>query len=58
MQGVDNMFEVDSICKILDKVCEIAGKTYGADKNDDISIRVITDHIKTAMFMIDLFLLF
>ena len=52
MQGVDNMFEVDSIRKILDKVCEIAGKTYGADKNDDISIRVITDHIKSAMFMI------
>mgnify|MGYP001086198989 CR=1 FL=1 len=52
MQGVDNMFEVDSIRKILDKVCEIAGKTYGADKNDDISIRVITDHIKSSMFMI------
>ena len=49
MQGVDNMFEVDSIRKILDKVCEIAGKTYGADKNDDISIRVITDHIKSVI---------
>ena len=52
MQGVDNMFEVDSIRKILDKVCEIAGKTYGKDKEDDISIRVCTDHIKSAMFMI------
>ena len=52
MQGVDNMFEVDSIRKILDTVCEIAGKTYGADKNNDISIRVCTDHIKSAMFMI------
>ncbi len=52
MQGVDNMFEVDSIKKVLDNVCAIAGKTYGEDKNDDISIRVITDHIRSATFMI------
>ena len=52
MQGVDNMFEVDSIRRILDKVCEISGKVYGADSGKDISIRVITDHIKSAMFMI------
>lgn len=52
MQGVDNMFEVDSIRKVLDHVCDIAGKTYGKDKNDDISIRVITDHIRSATFMI------
>ncbi len=52
MQGVDNMFEVDTNRKILDKVCEIAGKTYGVNENNDISIRVCTDHIKSAMFMI------
>ncbi len=52
MQGVDNMFEVDTVRKILDKVCEISGKVYGADKDDDISIRVITDHARSAMFMI------
>jgi alanyl-tRNA synthetase len=52
IQGVDNMFEVDSIKNILDKVCQISGKTYGVDKNSDVSIRVITDHIKGAMFMI------
>ena len=52
MQGVDNMFEVDTVRKILDHVCLIAGKVYGADKKDDVSIRVITDHIKGAMFMI------
>ena len=52
IQGVDNMFEVDTIRKILDRVCAVAGKTYGEDKNDDISIRVITDHVKSAMFMI------
>ncbi len=52
MQGVDNMFEVDSIRKVIDKVCEISGKTYGDDANNDISIRVITDHSRSAMFMI------
>ncbi len=52
MQGVDNMFEVDTVRKILDTVCAIAGKTYGDDKENDISIRVITDHIRSSMFMI------
>ncbi len=52
MQGVDNMFEVDSVRKIIDTVCEISGKKYGVDANDDISIRVITDHTRSATFMI------
>ena len=52
MQNVENMFEVDSVRKILDKVCEISGKTYGADANNDISIRVVTDHTRSATFMI------
>ncbi len=52
MQGVNNMFEVDTIRKVLDNVCAIAGKEYGLDKNTDISIRVITDHIRSATFMI------
>ena len=52
MQDVDNMFEVDSIRKVIDKVCEISGKKYGNDANNDISIRVITDHSRSAMFMI------
>ena len=52
MQDVDNMFEVDSVRKIIDTVCEIAGKEYGKDAKDDISIRVITDHTRSATFMI------
>ena len=52
MQGVDNLFEVDTVRALLDRVCEIAGKKYGADKDDDISIRVITDHTRSATFMI------
>ena len=52
MQGVDNMFEVDTIRNILDKVCEISGKTYGQDQKVDVSIRAITDHARAATFMI------
>lgn len=52
MQGVDNMFEVDSIRNILDKVCAISGKEYGKENNTDISIRAITDHARAATFMI------
>ena len=52
MQGVDNMFEVDGVRKILDKVVEISGKQYGVDAKNDISIRVITDHVRGATFMI------
>ncbi len=52
MQDVDNMFEVDTVRKILDTVCAIAEKKYGVDKDHDISIRVVTDHIRSATFMI------
>ena len=52
MQGVDNLFEVDTVQNILKTVCSIAGKTYGEDKDDDVSIRVVTDHIRSATFMI------
>ncbi len=52
MQGVDNMFEVDSIRHIIDAISEVAGKEYGKNAEDDISIRVITDHIRSSSFMI------
>ncbi len=52
MQGVDNMFEVDTIRNILNTVCKISGKNYGDDSDDDVSIRIITDHVRSASFMI------
>ena len=52
MQGVDDMFEVDGVRRILDKVVEISGKKYGENAKDDISIRVITDHVRGSTFMI------
>ncbi len=52
LQGVDNLFEVDTVRKILDTVCEYAGKKYGEEYSDDVSIRIITDHIRSSSFMI------
>ncbi len=52
MQGVDNLFEVDTVQKILKTVCSYANKNYGDDAKDDISIRVVPDHIRSATFMI------
>ena len=52
MQGVDNLFEVDTVRRIMDKACEIANVTYGQDKKTDVSLRVITDHIRSTTFMI------
>ena len=52
MQGVGNLFEVDTVRALLDRVCEISGKTYGVEWSDDVSIRVITDHVRSATFMI------
>ncbi len=52
LQGVDNLFEVDTVRRILDTVCEYSGKKYGENHKDDVSIRVITDHIRGASFMI------
>ena len=52
MQGVDNLFEVDTVRKILDTVCEISDKKYGDNAAHDVSIRVVTDHIRSSTFMI------
>ncbi|MBR2616137.1 MAG: alanine--tRNA ligase, partial [Clostridia bacterium] len=52
MQGVDNMFEVDTVRNILDAVCAISGKEYGKGGDTDVSIRIITDHIRSSSFMI------
>ena len=52
MQGVDNLFEVDTVQSVLHHVEHIANKTYGENAKDDISIRVITDHIRSCTFMV------
>ena len=49
VQEVDSIFDVDTIKAIRDRICELAGVTYGADEKNDISIRVITDHIRSCL---------
>lgn len=52
MQGVDNIFEVDTVQNIMKKISEIAGVHYHEDPKTDVSLRVITDHIRSSTFMI------
>ncbi len=52
MQGVGNLFEVDTVQSVLHHVEAISGKTYKQDEKVDISIRVITDHIRSCTFMV------
>lgn len=51
-QNVDSIFDVDSIRAIRDRICEAANVVYHTDEKKDISIRLITDHIRSATFMI------
>ena len=51
-QNVDSIFDVDTICAIRQKVCDAANIVYHTDEKKDISIRLITDHIRSATFMI------
>ena len=52
MQDVDSVFDIDTMKAIRDKVCELSGKKYQVDALDDVSIRLITDHIRSATFMV------
>ncbi len=52
VQDVDSIFDVDTVRALRDKVCEFAHAEYKKDDNKDVSIRLITDHIRSATFMI------
>ncbi len=52
MQGVDNLFEVDTIRNVMSHISTIAGVTYKENEDSDVSLRVITDHIRGTSFMI------
>ena len=52
VQDVDSIFDVDTIKALRDHVCRLAGKEYGKEYQDDVSIRVITDHVRSVTFMI------
>ena len=52
VQDVDSIFDVDTIQALLNRVCELAGKGYKEKYEWDVSIRIVTDHIRSATFMI------
>ncbi|MBQ9828562.1 MAG: alanine--tRNA ligase [Lachnospiraceae bacterium] len=52
VQDVDSIFDVDTIVALREKICDIAGKTYKENRKDDVSIRLITDHIRSVTFMV------
>ena len=52
MQGVDNLFETDTVRNIMKKVSEISGVEYHNDERSDVSLRVVTDHVRSVTFMI------
>jgi len=52
MQDVDSVFDIDTMKAIRDRVCALSGKIYHTDAMDDVSIRLITDHIRSATFMV------
>ena len=52
MQGVDNLFEVDTVQDVMKHICSIAGIEYKKDEKKDVSLRVITDHIRSTVMMV------
>ena len=52
MQDVDSVFDIDTMKAIRDKICEMSGKKYQVDALDDVSIRLITDHIRSSTFLV------
>ncbi|WP_405018372.1 alanine--tRNA ligase [Kitasatospora sp. NBC_00070] len=52
LQGVDNLFEIDTSRMILDRAAQLTGHTYGADTKSDVSLRVVADHIRTSVMLV------
>jgi len=52
MQGVDNLYEIDEVRPVLDLAEKLSGKTYGADTDDDVRLRVVADHVRSALMLI------
>ena len=52
MQGVDNLYEIDEVRPVLDLAAKLSGKQYGKDQDDDVRLRVVADHIRSALMLI------
>ncbi len=53
LQGVDNLYEIDTTWKILDRAAELTEQTYGRDQRADVGLRVIADHVRSAVMLIE-----
>jgi alanyl-tRNA synthetase len=52
LQGVDNIYEIDTMWKVLDRAAELTEQRYGRDHRTDVSLRVVTDHVRTAVMLV------
>ena len=52
MQGVDNLYEIDEVRPVLDLAAKLSGKKYGENEADDIRLRVVADHVRSALMLI------
>ncbi|HET9945747.1 MAG TPA: alanine--tRNA ligase, partial [Actinomycetes bacterium] len=52
LQGVDNLYEIDEVFPVLDRAAELAGKRYGSNHDDDVRLRVVADHVRSALMLI------
>ncbi|AMM20907.1 alanine--tRNA ligase [Frondihabitans sp. PAMC 28766] len=50
-QGVDNMYEIDQVRPVLDKAAELSGRSYGANHDDDVRMRIIADHVRSSLML-------
>src|SRR6202050_456208 len=53
LQGVDNLYEIDTTWKILDRAAELTEQSYGRDQRPDVALRVIADHVRSAVMLIE-----
>ncbi|MDP9395008.1 MAG: alanine--tRNA ligase [Actinomycetota bacterium] len=52
LQGVDNLYEIDEVYPVIDRAADLAGKRYGGAEGDDVRLRVVGDHVRTALMLI------
>ena len=52
LQGVDNMYEIDEMFPVIERAAELSGRRYGADHDDDVRLRVVADHVRSALMLI------
>ena len=52
LQGVDNIYEIDTMWKVLERAADLTDQSYGTDERSDVALRVVTDHVRTAVMLV------